>query len=267
MAKDWDDEYANSPHIPGAEAIRARFAPDAAAFRAAASARLDIPYGGGAREKFDLFLPQATPKGLAVYIHGGYWMMSGKSEWSHFAAGCVARGYAVALPSYDLAPGARIGAIARQAAAAICAAAAEVAGPICVTGHSAGGHLAARLIAGAPLLPEPVMARVRRVVAISGIFDLRPLMRTAMNETLKLDLAEARAESPALLEPLPGPDFVAWAGGAERPEFLRQTALIANVWSGFDLSARAHIAPGRHHFDVIDALKDPGSGLLAALLA
>ncbi|MFO1187287.1 MAG: alpha/beta hydrolase [Alphaproteobacteria bacterium] len=265
MPKDWDDEYANSPHIPGAEAIRARFAPDAAAFRAGAAARLDVPYGTGARERFDLFLPQGTPKGLAVYIHGGYWMMSDKSEWSHFAAGCVARGFALAMPTYELAPAARLASIARQVASSIGAAAGEIAGPIVITGHSAGGQLAARLMSGAPLLPKPVLSRVRRVVAISGLFDLRPLMRTRMNETLKIDLAEAHAESPALLEPLEGPVFVAWIGGIERPEFMRQAALIANVWSGFDVRREHRWRPGAT-ISTSRALKDPESDLVAALV-
>ncbi len=266
MPKDWDDAYANSAHIPGAEAIAAAWAPDAAAFRAKARARLDVPYGPGAREKFDLFLPKGAQRGLVVFIHGGYWMQFDKSSWSHFAAGPAERGFACAVPSYDLAPAARIGAIARQAAAAIVAAAREAAGPVVLTGHSAGGHLVARMMCGAPLLPVGVFARVRRVVAISGLFDLRPFMRTKMNETLKIDLAETHAESPALLEPIAGPELVAWVGERERPEFRRQSALIANVWSGFDVAAREVVAPGRHHFDVIDPLRDPASALVETLV-
>lgn len=266
MPRDWDDAYANSAHIPGAETIAAAWAPDAAAYRAKAHARLDVPYGPGARQKFDLFLPEGVPKGLVVFIHGGYWMLFDKSSWSHFATGPLERGFACAVPSYELAPAARVGAIARQMAAAIVAAAREVAGPIFLTGHSAGGHLAARMMCGTPLLPAEVFARVKRVVAISGLFDLRPFMRTKMNESLKLDLAETRAESPALLEPIAGSDFVAWVGENERPEFRRQSALIANAWSGFDVAAREAIAPGRHHFDVIDPMRDPASALVEALV-
>lgn len=266
MTKDWSDAYANSAHIPGAERILARLAPDGAAFRARAPGKTDIPYGPGARLKYDLFLPAGTPRGLVLFFHGGYWMESDKSSWSHLAAGPVKRGWAVAIPSYDLCPGVRIGEIVREAASAVAAAAGTVAGPLVLTGHSAGGHLAARLMCAPSPLDASITARLQRVVGISGLYDLRPLMATAMNKTLKLDLAEARAESPALLEPIAGPEFVAWVGEAERPEFRRQSALIANVWSGFDTPAQEVVAPGRHHFDVFTPLAQAHSPLVDALV-
>jgi acetyl esterase/lipase len=266
LTKDWDDAFANSAHIPGAERILARLAPDAAAFRARALGKTDIPYGPGARLKYDLFLPAGAPKGLVLFFHGGYWMQFDKSSWSHLAAGPVTRGWAVAIPSYDLCPVVRIAEIVRQAAAAVSAAARAIAGPLVLTGHSAGGHLAARLMCAPSPLEAGVTARLRRVIGISGLYDLRPLMRTGLNETLKLDSGEARAESPALLEPIAGPEFVAWVGAVERPEFRRQSALIANVWSGFNTKASEIVAPGRHHFDVFAPLADADSPLVDALL-
>jgi hypothetical protein len=91
-------------------------------------------------------------------------------------------------------------------------------------------------------------------------------MRTAINADLKLDPAEARAESPALLEPLEGARLHAWVGERERPEFVRQSALIANVWTGLGAETALTIAPGRHHFDVIAELAEPGSALVEALI-
>jgi hypothetical protein len=117
---------------------------------------------------------------------------------------------------------------------------------------------------GAPLAAG-VAARVARVVSVSGVHDLRPLLRTAMNAVLRLDAAEAAAESPALLTPREGLRLTAWVGGAELPEFRRQTALIANVWTGLGADAEAVEANGRHHFDVIDDLADPASALVARL--
>ena len=78
--------------------------------------------------------------------------------------------------------------------------------------------------------------------------------------------AEARAESPALLEPLEGVRLHAWVGERERPEFVRQSALIANVWTGLGAETALTIAPGRHHFDVIAELAEPGSALVEALI-
>jgi hypothetical protein len=99
------------------------------------------------------------------------------------------------------------------------------------------------------------------------VHDLRPLLRTAINVDLRLDAAEAAAESPALLEPVAGARVHAWVGDAERPEFVRQTTLLANIWTGFDAQMSQTIVSGRHHFDVIEPLADPESDLVAALLA
>lgn len=265
---DWDDAYANRAHIADAEAVIAGWARDAPAFRAGLGdrARTDLAYGPGARERFDLFLPEGPPRGLMLFLHGGYWMAFDKSAWSHLAAGAVARGWAAVLPSYALAPEARISAITRQAAAALGAAAAEVPGPIALAGHSAGGHLAARLLCADVELDPAVRGRVRGAVSISGLHDLRPLLRTAMNATLRLDGPEAEAESPALRAPVPGARLTAWVGGDERPEFLRQAELIAALWPGLGAETRLVVEPGRHHFDVIAGLADPASALCAALL-
>ncbi len=100
------------------------------------------------------------------------------------------------MPSYTLAPGARIADITRQVARAVEAAAAEVAGPVRLAGHSAGGHLVARLLQ--PDVPLGVAGRIAACLPISPLSDLRPLIETSMNADLRLDLDEALAESPAL---------------------------------------------------------------------
>ena len=264
---DWDDAYANGVNIPRGERWPEAWVAPAAAFRAALGGRaeLDLPYGPGARERFDLFRPEGAARGLAVFVHGGFWMRLDKSFWSHLAAGALARGWAVATPSYPLAPDARIAGITRAVARAVEAAAAMVPGPIRLSGHSAGGHLAARMVCADGPLAEAVAARVERVVSISGVHDLRPMLRTAMNATLRLDLAEARAESPALLEPRAGVRLTCWVGAAERAEFVRQSALLASAWRGCGLWTEAVAEPDRHHFDVIDGLADADHPLTAAL--
>jgi acetyl esterase/lipase len=267
---DWDDAYANRTHIRDAAAVIAGWDRDAPAFRkdmlAAGRARLDLSYGHGPRDQFDLFLPDGAPRGLMVFVHGGYWMMFDKSSWSHLAAGAVARGWAVAMPSYPLAPDASIAEITAAIARFLPVAADAVPGPIALSGHSAGGHLVCRMLCDDVALPAAVRARIARTVSISGVHDLRPLMRTAMNDTLHLCAASAAAESPAQLRPVPGARLIAWVGGDERPEFIRQSALIANVWTGLGASTTSAVAPGRHHFDVIEGLARPESALLEALL-
>jgi acetyl esterase/lipase len=267
MIADWDDAYANAPHIPDGDRYPDRWARLAADFRSGLGRRLreGLPYGAHPRQRFDLFLPEAEPRGLVVFVHGGFWRAFDRGTWSHLALGPLARGWAVAMPGYVLAPEARIAAITAMIADAVTAAAGEVAGPIRLAGHSAGGHLVARQICTDSRLPAAVLGRIDRVVTISGLHDLRPLLRLTLNETLRLGAAEARAESPALLEPRPGAEVHVWVGDAERPEFIRQSTLLANIWTGLDAEMTQEKEPRRHHFDVIDGLLHPGSGLVTAL--
>jgi acetyl esterase/lipase len=267
---DWDNAYTNGSNIAGGDRWPAAWVEPAKVFRdtllLAGRARLDIAYGDQPRNVLDLFLPERTPKGLVVFIHGGYWMALDKSYWSHLAAGAVENGYAVAMPSYTLCPSVRIAGIAREVAAAIGKAAELVEGPVMLGGHSAGGHLASRMIAEPTPLSPGVRSRIRHVVSISGLHDLRSLMLTAMNRTLGIDEAEALAESPALLRPIANARITCWVGGGERAEFLRQNALLANIWTGLGAITDAVVEPDRHHFSVIDGLADPRHPLTRALI-
>jgi len=267
---DWDDAYANGPNIPDGSAWPERWVGPAAAFRsqalAAKTARTDLSYGDGARHRFDLFLPEASPKGLFVFLHGGFWMRLDKSYWSHLAAGPLARGWAVAMPSYTLAPDVRIAEITAEIGASIACAAAGISGPIVLAGHSAGGHLATRMMCQTSPLPADLRGRVAHTLSISGVHDLRPLRRTGLNDTLHIDAQEALRESPALLEPVADVRLTCWVGAAERSEFLRQNALLANIWKGCGAATACVEEPDRHHFNVIDGLGDPDSTMLRHVL-
>lgn len=259
----YDAAFANAKHIPGGEAYPARWAAAAETFRDALGdrARLGQRYGAGEAEWLDLFLPEAEPSGLLVFIHGGYWLAFGPRDFSHLAGGALARGWAVAMPAYALAPAAKIPAMTRQIGAAIGRAAGMINGPIAVTGHSAGGHLAARMAcADAPLDPA-VAARALRVVPISPLSDLRPLRETSMNADLQIDAAAALTESPVLMPPRAGVKVHVWVGGDERPAFLDQARRLGNAWA-----CPVTVEPGRHHFDVIDGLERPESPLMQVLL-
>jgi len=255
---DMDTAYTNSAFIPGGDAYAPRWAAQAAAFRAAHPPER-LAYGQGAQNRADLYRPQGKPRGLVVFVHGGYWLRFGPEDFSHLAAGALAAGFAVAMPAYTLAPEARIGAITAEVAQAVAVLAGLVAGPLHLAGHSAGGHLVARM-ACAGVLPDAVAARLVRVVPISPVADLAPLMLTAMQADLRLDAAEVAAESPVYLPRRAGVDVRVWVGGAERPAFLAQAGALACAWG-----APLTVAPGRHHFDVIEGLAQ-ASPLLSALL-
>lgn len=263
---DWDDAYENGRNIPNGSDWPAAWVAPAQAFRHRGSNRLDISYGKSERSRYDLFLPEGTPKGLFVFVHGGYWVALDKSYWSHLATGAVDSGWAVAIPSYDLCPTVSISEITAQIAAAIDHAAAAVSGPVVLAGHSAGGHLVTAMMCDNTPLSPTTQSRLQHVISLSGLHDLRPLLATKRNEMLRLDMASATAGSPALQRPLPGVRLTTWVGGGERQEFLRQTALLANIWHGLGCTTQAVVAPDRHHFNVIDGLADPSSPLTRTAL-
>ncbi|WGW04426.1 alpha/beta hydrolase [Tropicibacter oceani] len=258
-----DDAYANGAHIEGAENFPPRWEAKADAFRkrlaVMGKTRLGLMYGHGTRQALDLFLPDGAAKGLVVFVHGGYWLKFDRSYWSHLAEGALAHGWAVAMPSYDLCPRVGVSDITRQVAQAISVIAHELPGPIRLVGHSAGGHLVARMAEDA-VLPADVQARLAHVMPISPVADLRPLMQTSMNRDLKIDMAEAQAESPAL-HPAPNVPVTVWVGADERPAFVEQARGLGQAWS-----CATVVEPGKHHFDVIDALADPDSEMIARLL-
>ncbi|MBT8414474.1 MAG: alpha/beta hydrolase [Boseongicola sp.] len=259
-----DIAYANGDFIPDAATYPDKWADAAREYReseaAIGRARLNTPYGAHEREKFDLFHPAGRATGLVVFVHGGYWHKFDRSYWSHFARGCTQAGYAVAMPSYPLAPDARIRDITRSIARAVQTAARFVGGPIYLTGHSAGGHLVARMLCRDVAIPEDVRGRFMHVVPISPLSDLRPFLETSMNASLRLDEAEAIAESPISHERLRIP-LTVWVGAEERPAFLDQARWLAEVWH-----RDMRVAPGRHHFDILDDLEHQDSPIVRSLL-
>ena len=160
------------------------FRSDAANYKAEMATKnrvlLNLSYGPHKRQAMEIFLPEGTPKGLVVFVHGGYWVSRDRSLWLHLAAGSVARGWAVAMPSYTLCPEVSIADITRQIASAIDFAADKIDGPIRIAGHSAGGHLVARM--GCSDINLACVDRIERIVSISGVHDLRPLLKTEMKD-------------------------------------------------------------------------------------
>jgi arylformamidase len=263
---DLEAEYNNRARVPESGAIIAGWARDAAAFREGwAEKELSIAYGVGERERLDLFRP--GPGGdwpVAVFIHGGYWQALDRSFVSHCARGLLARGVAVAVPSYDLCPGVALRAIVEQMREAVGLLHRRGAARVLAMGHSAGGHLTAMLMATDWAQRGMPADFVARGVAISGVFELWPLLGTSIGARLGLDEAEARALSPALLARPAGAALHAVVGGAESDEFRRQTREFAARWGG-----TAEELAGLDHFTVLEPLADPGTALVerAALLA
>ncbi len=247
---DYESEYKPSLRVPDYVSILERWARDAASYRAQAPAALDLSYGDGERQALDLFLPEGER--LALFIHGGWWRMLDRFSHSHMARGLNARGVAVAVMSYDLCPAVSIAAIVEQAAAACRFLHARTGKRLLVFGHSAGGHLSA-------CMASKLADIVRAGYAVSGAFDLAPLVQVSMNQDWRLDDASARALSPIHW---PAPKrFDCVVGSLESDEFRRQSRAMAAAWR-----ARHEEIAGANHFTVLDALCDPDSAMVARLV-
>ena len=255
-----DIAYQNSEFIVDADKYIDAWLSQSAVFRKAANCELDVSYGDHPRATYDLFMPKGTPLGLMIYVHGGYWKARSKSDWSHFAEGALGKGFAVAMLNYPLAPEVRIREITSFVSFGILTVAARIAGPLYLVGHSAGGHLVARM-AMPDVLPTAISSRLARVQAISPVSDLRPLLGTQMNDELRLSKKEAIDESPMLGTPMKDVSVSVVVGAQERPVFLDQARWLSEAWSCEQI-----ILPGCHHFDVIDGLCDPDSQMLRTLL-
>ncbi len=256
MSLDLEAEYNNRARVPEHPAIIAGWAKDAAAYREARPPRV-VRYGDGERHTFDLFEAGAGP--AVMFIHGGYWQALDKSFFSHMAAGLNALGVSVAVPSYDLCPNVRVGDIVEQMRMACALLHRETNAPVIVSGHSAGGHLAACLLASE--------AHVPAAYAISGLFELAPLVPTSLNTALRLDDAEAEALSPLTW---PGPEgkiLDAVVGADESSEYLRQSAAIVEAWGAEGVATRYEAIAGTNHFTVIAPLTDASSAMCERLLA
>jgi len=117
-----------------------------------------------------------------------------------------------------------------------------------------------------PLAPR-IQQRIRNVVSISGLHNLRRILSTVMNERLPIEETEAFLESPALLHPVRNAGITCRAADNERSEFLRQNALLANIWTGLGAATTVAVEPDKRHFDTVHGLADPGHALKRALLS
>ena len=254
----WDDAYANAPYIQNAETFPPAWARNAEAYRRlckqSGAAELDILYGTDERHKLDIFWPSEPAQGIVFFVHGGFWRAFSKDSWSHLATAMVDAGWAVVMPSYRLTPAASLQQIVQDIAQSLNKVTAIVDGPIVLVGHSAGGHLVTMLMTEGQGLTEGIKERLVRVVSISGLHDLTPLLHTKMNLDFGLNLKQAKLLSPALQKPVVQAAVTCWVGGDERPEFIRQNQLLAEAWKQHGVTVKVVIEPKKHHFDVIEGL-------------
>jgi acetyl esterase/lipase len=258
-----DAAYNNRLAVPGFAALSEERRKRSDSVRAARRPRADLRYGEGARERLDFFPARTAGAPILAFIHGGYWQSNDKEPSSFLVEGPLAHGFAVALIEYTLAPAAdldRIVGEVHRAVAWLAEHAGELgadAARLYVSGHSAGGHLAATM------LDHPAVAGV---IAISGLFDLEPIRLCYLNDKLGLTVDSAHANSPLLDLPARSAPCVVAVGADELPELVRQSAQYAAALAANGLPARYLPLAGHDHFTVLDELARPEGALCEALL-
>ncbi len=273
MAIDWEVEYNNRARVPEHPQIFERWARDGAAYRdetvKEGRAEIGLKYGPSPRQTIDIFKPKSSKDGpLALFIHGGYWRSLEPSSFSQMARGMNAHGVTVAVSGYDLAPQVSIAQIIQQTQQACLFLWKRYQRWIMVSGHSAGGHLAACMVATDwKAVNASVPADLVPVgYAISGLYDLAPLLHLATNADFKLDEAEARRISPLFWAVQRGRMLDAVVGGDESSEFLRQSRIVADGWREKGAETRYEAVPDLNHFTICDPMMDADSPMTKRLV-
>jgi len=261
---DYEVEYYNRARVPEHPSLIADWAKDAAAYRER-HAPQSIPYGPGARNTVDFFAGDDEGP-IVVFVHGGYWQALDGTFFSHLAGGLNAHGVSVAIPTYDLCPGVTVDDIIREMRTA-SRELARLGRSLVISGHSAGGHLAACMLATDwpafdASLPEDL---VIAAYAISGLFDLGPLVETSINRALHLDHTTARAVSPLFWNPPARGSLDAVVGENESAEYFRQSRTIVERWDAAGVATRLGTVPNANHFTAIAPLADPNSPMVLRL--
>ncbi len=257
-AIDYEAEYNNRARVPEHGAIMRKWTKDALKWRTDAdNAKLGISYGATVRQSLDVFKARKEKPGpIVLFIHGGYWQSLGRESFSHMARGANAHGLTVAVASYDLCPTVEVDEIIGQMRECCLYLWRTYKRRIVVCGHSAGGHLTAALLATHweevdPSVPPLLVAGG---LAISGVFDLRPLVETSINAKLNLTEEAAEDASPIFWSPPSGLKLIAAVGELESDEFKRQAADIAHAWHEDGLAVVQLELEGENHFSVVEGL-------------
>ena len=235
---------------------------------------LDVRYGAGPNMTADLFPAPTSGAPIQVFIHGGYWRGMDKDVHSFPAEGFVAAGGAAVSLNYALAPAVTLDTIIEQCRTAhewVADNAGRLNGDpdrIFVSGHSAGGHLTAMMLCTDWAARGRPADLVKGGTAISGIFDLAPLMETSINDDVRLDAEAAARNSPIHNLPAAGAGgpLIAAVGAAETAAFVAQNRAFAEAWQARGFEATVMEIEGLHHYNVVMEMGRPGSALTQAAL-
>ncbi len=256
-----DAAYNNSKAVPGSARMMVRFRARSADVYRDVACRRGLAYGPSPRQRYDWFAAGPAGAPTFVFIHGGYWQACAKEDFAFIAHGPLKRGFNVVLAEYTLAPQASMTQIVGEIGALLDHLQADrdglgIAGlPLCLSGHSAGGHLAA-MYRSHPL--------VSQAMPISALVDLEPISLGSLNDKLQLTAREVEAFSP-LRHIARGAPMTVVVGDAELPELIRHSRQYAADCQERGETASFVPVPGCNHFSVLEDLASPTGVQMTAL--
>lgn len=266
-----DREYDNRAKVSGAAELVARYSEQSRQARAELPAQLDVSYGASAAETLDIFTVESpSPAPVQVFFHGGYWRALHKDDFSFVARAFRPAGAITVVVNYALMPGVGMDELVRQCRAALAwlwrNAGSFNADPgrIAISGHSAGGHLVAMMMATDwPAFESGLPGDlIKAGCGISGLYDLEPIRLCFLNDDLQLTPQDVARNSPIRLSAHnPGPLLLA-VGALEGPEYLRQTQALVEAWRN---RPEPWVMEGLNHFTIVAQLNDPASDLSRAV--
>jgi acetyl esterase/lipase len=257
-----DAAYDNNKAVANSPALIAARNEASAKFRATHAVALDIPYGERERTKIDLYPARDKAAPCLVFIHGGYWQRNSRDVFAMLVEGMAEHGWSVAIPGYSLAPDASLTDIVGEISLALDWLAANgrshgIAGPVILSGWSAGAHLTAMA------LDHPVVAAG---LAISGVYDLAPIRDTGLNAALKLTDQEVARLSPLHL-PIVQKHLAITYGSAELPALAWDSRNFYQRRAAAGAPGELIAIDGADHFTILEQLRHPDGALTRIALA
>lgn len=256
-----DAAYNNVEAVGNFSALFTQYQQRSQTWYAQTKAQRNIPYTNSPRTCFDFFQARQPGAPTLIFIHGGYWQNCNKEDFAFIAEGPFKNGFNVILAEYTLAPAASMTGIVNEITALLDflynhqQAFNITLGKVCLSGHSAGGHLTA-LHRQHPL--------VSHALPLSALVDLQPISLSWLNDKLALTPQEIRDYSP-LFAPCLGCPTSVYVGAEELPELIRHSESYAAVLTQAGEQVVYQRIAGRNHFSLLDEFDAQGGKLLQAL--
>lgn len=272
-AESLEADYNPRVAVPDFERYLDDFAARGRAARGRLDGTLDVAYGDSGLQTLDVFPAAGGAPPINLFIHGGYWRALDKGDHSYLAEPLVAAGVTSVLLNYDLCPAVGLDDVVGQVRAGIAWVyrhGRELGGDperLYLSGHSAGAHLAVMAMAHDWAKAEGLPANlVKGVTAVSGVYDLAPVLGVSVNQEIGLTPEVARRNSPTLAPPPPVCPLLLAIGGDETPGWIAQSVDFQAACRARGTEAELLRVPGEHHFSIALALADPATALFQAML-